>query len=482
MPRLALLAYFSSYSTATPAPSPAETFLRLGALPITRLARMNSRLLALITLSFALVPLLLGAACTSWAPQPSVMPSDKNAWRQDLRYLAAELPRRHKNAFHTVTRAQFDRAVTELDSAIATLNDDQIVVGLKRITAMIGDGHTSCSSPTTFHFFPLEFYWFGDTLRVTRIAPQYRRALGTRLVQVGDTRVEDAYAAVSKLIPPGEGELWVQRLSPLYFRVPEVLHGLGVLPTAERGRYTFEDDTGTRFSLDVEPATRTAAARSTQLQTEQALWLTAAKAEPLYRQRPNEHLWFTYLKDDQTVFFKFNGYPGYWAFRRFSGQLLDFMDHHPVKRLVIDLRHNGGGNMTQFKWFLLPGLVERRFHEEHAWWPREIKRLRHVYVAIGRETFSAGMLNAVELKNEMAAILVGEPTGGRPNAYSENGKSGRIELPNSHLVVYVSTRYYRLSDEDTLGLMPDRRIDLSWPAFVAGRDPVMEWILAQPAD
>ena len=92
------------------------------------------------------------------------------------------------------------------------------------------------------------------------------------------------------------------------------------------------------------------------------------------------------------------------------------------------------------------------------------------------------MINAVQLKNELAGILVGEPTGGRPNAYSENSRSERIVLPNSHLVVYVSIRYYRLLDEDTLGVMPHKRIDLTWPDFVAGRDPVMEWILAQRAD
>ena len=77
---------------------------------------------------------------------PFVMPSSTTAWRVDLRYLAAEIPKRHKNAFHTVTRAQFDRAVAELDSAIPTLNNDQIVVGLMRITAMSPDSRLSTSA------------------------------------------------------------------------------------------------------------------------------------------------------------------------------------------------------------------------------------------------------------------------------------------------------------------------------------------------
>lgn len=72
-----------------------------------------------------------------------VAPSNELGWKQDLHYMTAEIPRRHVNAFHTLTRAQFDRVVSELDSAIPTLDKDQIVVGLMRITTMLGDGHSA---------------------------------------------------------------------------------------------------------------------------------------------------------------------------------------------------------------------------------------------------------------------------------------------------------------------------------------------------
>ena len=47
-------------------------------------------------------------------PSPVVdkTPTDnlsKTAWREDLQYLASELPRRHANAFHSVSREQFAR-------------------------------------------------------------------------------------------------------------------------------------------------------------------------------------------------------------------------------------------------------------------------------------------------------------------------------------------------------------------------------------
>src|SRR5262245_27129810 len=42
-------------------------------------------------------------------------------WQADLRYFATEIPKRHKNAFHHVSRAEFDRDVAALESAIPSL-------------------------------------------------------------------------------------------------------------------------------------------------------------------------------------------------------------------------------------------------------------------------------------------------------------------------------------------------------------------------
>jgi hypothetical protein len=98
-------------------------------------------------------------------------------------------------------------------------------------------------------------------------------------------------------------------------------------------------------------------------------------------------------------------------------------------------------------------------------------------VIIGRSTVSAAMVNAIELRKDLHAILVGEPTGSKPNNYSENDQ---LTLPNSRLEVSFSTRYYKLQDQDTPAVMPDKLIEPSWDTYPQGRDTVMEWILAQP--
>ena len=393
-------------------------------------------------------------------PRAAKTPGDaltKDQWRQDLQYLARELPRRHKNSFHTVSREAFERAVADLDAAIPSLQDFEIIVRLQQIIAMVGDAHTSFSvfPPKTFRRYPLSLSWFGNELRVTRTTVAYRRALGGRVVRIGELSVEEASARVSRLVPH-ENDYWVRAVSVGYMTSPEVLFTLKILPSLERGQWTFEDAEGKQFSVDM----------ITLSPDEKIEWLSTLKEVPLYRQRQGEQFWFTLLPDSRTLYVNFRGYPETSTFKRISDDLLKMIDTSQPKRLVVDVRQNTGGDFNKGR-YLLAGLKKRDTFRHRG----------SVYVITGRATQSAAMVNAIDFRKELNAILVGEPTGGRPNSYSERDE---FRLPNSKLEVDYSTRYYKFQDVDTPGVMPDKLIEPSWDSYPSGRDLVMEWILAQP--
>src|SRR5215204_1575253 len=50
-----------------------------------------------------------------------VIHQSKDKWRGDLRYLATELPKKHKNAFNRISKDQWDASIARLDSQIAGL-------------------------------------------------------------------------------------------------------------------------------------------------------------------------------------------------------------------------------------------------------------------------------------------------------------------------------------------------------------------------
>ena len=376
-------------------------------------------------------------------------------WRQDLNYLAKELPKRHKNAFHTVAREKFDAAVGDLDLAIPNLQSHEVLVGMMRLVAMVGDAHTELSGfSDDFRRFPLNVYWFGSELRVTRIASRYKQAAGAKVLQIGETSVTEANTRLEQLAPH-ENIYWVRLLSASFTPYAEILHALKLIPDLQHAAWTFEDDNGRQFTLQLE----------TIKSGEPVDWVSASPQLPLYRQRSDEQFWSTYLSESQTVYVNFRGYRD--KFDERARELLILLKEKSPRRLVIDMRQNRGGDFTKVRNILLPELKRNP----------TLRRPGAFYVIAGRATQSAAMVNAIDFRKEMQAVLVGEPTGGRPNSYSEHGE---FRLPNSKLTVGYSTRYYKFQETDSDAVMPDKLIEPDWVSYKEGRDPVLEWILAQP--
>jgi hypothetical protein len=387
----------------------------------------------------------------------------KEEWRKDLRYFAEQLPKRHKNLYHAVSKEQFERAVTDLDAAMPTLQDHEIIVRLQQIAALVGDGHTRVQLPAYFKRYPLALFWFGDDLRVIAAATDYEKALGARVVKVGAFGVDEVQARVNRCYPSAENEnAWfVLAMGPSFLVVPEVLHTLGVVPDLGKALFTLEDESGTQFTLEVAPV------EVGMVNGVPTLHLNPASKEvPLFRQKPGEKFWFTYLPDGKTVYANFRSYDGLGANAK---ALFRLVDANPTSKLVIDMRQNGGGDFFEGREHLIQPVKKRP----------AINTKGHLFVVVGRRTFSAALANAIDFRKDTNAILVGEPIGERPNSYSENDE---MTLPKSRIVVSYSTRYYRFVDEDVPAVIPDKRIDPTWAEFRAGRDPVLEWILSETAN
>src|SRR5690349_3982092 len=143
-------------------------------------------------LHLLLAALLAGAPALAQRP-----PLTAEQWRADLRVLATESARRHKNAFHTVSRAAFDSAVADLDARIPKLQRHEIIVGMMKIIAMIDDGHTNLyptrDSVIGFHALPVALYLFSDGLHVRAARTPLAQLAGARVVSIGGQTPEEAY-------------------------------------------------------------------------------------------------------------------------------------------------------------------------------------------------------------------------------------------------------------------------------------------------
>jgi len=177
-----------------------------------------------------LLVLVLLSGLTALAQETSQ--SEAARWREDLRTLAEEMPKHHRNLFHTMTREQFEAAVRSLDERIPSLARHQIIVAMARIVAMVGDGHTNIA-PTRdpkigFRAYPVRLYLFKDGLYIRAAARTLADSVGARVVKIGNASAEAAVVAARAIIGR-DNEMDVKFFAPFLLAMPEVLHGLGLI-------------------------------------------------------------------------------------------------------------------------------------------------------------------------------------------------------------------------------------------------------------
>jgi hypothetical protein len=396
---------------------------------------------------------LLCASCAHVQPRP-LSPVAAHEWHEDVAYFGRELPKRHKNAFHHVSRDSFERAVTRLDAQVDTLSNEAIYFGLHRITAAVGDGHTGMFVPTNFHRYGIAIRPFGGDYRVVAIVPEAKALLGGRLVRIGGVPIGEAANRTRSILAQDENEWYVRAAVPQWLIVAEAIHELGLSTSADHAVYTAVDSTGQEVS-----ATLSALPIGNR-----PGWVTAQADTPLYHRLRSAPLWFEPLAHDSCVYVAFNGYT---HLARYTGPLWKFVDQHPGTTLIVDMRRNGGGNYKTGLHHMVNPARDRLASG----------KVRSMYVVIGNATFSAAMANATHFRKECHATLIGEPIGEKPNSYSERRL---MTLPRSRLVVSYSVCYYKFQDSDEPPtVMPDVTIEPSWEDYKAGRDPVLEWVLTR---
>lgn len=194
---------------------------------------------------------------------------------------------------------------------------------------------------------------------------------------------------------------------------------------------------------------------------------THQQALPWYWRNTHRFYWFETLEPEKTVYLGFNLTANEEAenFSDFTRRLWDQVDHHVAAHLVIDLRHNLGGDhdiLTP----LIDGILQRD----------RINRRGGLFVIIGPKNVSASSHCAAWLEQKTHPLFVGEPTGARPNQYAD---PEHLRLPHSQLRLMVSRLYWKNDPvhADRPWIEPHIPAGFDSTAYFGLRDPAMEKVL-----
>jgi len=422
------------------------------------------------------VPPATAPSATSTGPAASglALPSASAApiadrvggWRADIDALLDARDHVHPDGWHGMKRDDWIAAAEAAKGRIAAETDDQALVELVRLAAMPSwagrDGHSGIfpfipGSGT--HVYPVRWWRFDDGLVITAARTPYERLVGSRVEAVGGRPVADVLALVEPLAPRDNASNLLA-YGPLYLRSSELLAGLGIIPAVGPVALTLVGRDGSRQEVSVDPIppeddVAWTGGNPTLLPPRDGLWL----------HDQGKALWWTYLAGSRTLYIQQNVVDG--GITALSDEIVARSRQPGVERVVLDLRHNGGGDNTTL------GPIDFALREP------TIDRPGRLFVLIGRSTFSAAANFATDLERETGAIFAGEDLGGSPNLY---GDARPIDLPYGPHDLYLATRYWQRStpDDTRITIEPSIRVGLSSADYFAGRDPVLDAVIAAP--
>jgi hypothetical protein len=413
-----------------------------------------------------LTAVLAGLAGASAADRAAAVSPEA---RGDLDLYFETLEQNHPNPYHATPEADMRAAAERLAARFPALDDDQALVELMRLVALLGerDGHAGVPPLSTdhhrpMHLYPFYAYDFGDGVYVVA-AVRRPDLVGARVVAVEGRPLAELMGLLAPLVTY-DNELSRKLRVPLRLATAEVLHGLGVAPTARSATFTFELPSGERRDVTLEPLAARDYVIGLRSAFGQFVYGLPARRNLLFPTRRGSGQWLRTLRGGRVVYLAYNSVLG--STTGTARRLRRLAARRKVTRVVVDLRNNGGGDIGNYP----PLLAALR--------SRAVNRPNRLVVLIGRATFSAATHFAADVDRLTRAVLIGEPTGGSPNHWSDTVD---VTLPVLGWTVHVPTIYYeKRAGEHGLAIEPDIHVDFTAADFFGGRDPVLAAALALP--
>ncbi|WP_445386253.1 hypothetical protein ACT6NV_05485 [Robiginitalea sp. IMCC44478] len=387
----------------------------------------------------------------------------EEAWTRDITYLEKRINELHYNPNHVLSKKRLTDEFVKLRSHLASLSDTQIIVKIMRIIGSLGNGHNLIipTSPinAALKKLPVQFYQFYDGLFIVDAEEGFEQWIGYKVESFDSTPVEVALQ-LTNAVNARDNSMQTLWLGPYYLTLPDVLKELGITENSDDVTLTLSKDIGKsqKVTLNTVKWNFTGFPKMPTLKDIE---------QPLFLSKIDDPYWYQLLPEHNTIYLQFNVVTQKegQSLKELNTEVRGQITQNKIQNFILDLRHNHGGNGS-----ILPPMLKTIINFE------VMNPDGRIFVLMGRETFSAGQNLLTDITKNTSPILVGEPSGSKPNHI---GEAGWFRLPYSGLMGLISTQFHQTSkaEDNRKWIAPHIPVNMSSTDYFNGTDKALNIIL-----
>jgi hypothetical protein len=417
----------------------------------------------------AVLALLCAAHAATGQPRAAgeKKPPDERVtgWRSDLDAWLAALKKEHWVWKKAPLPAALRDGASRFKRDVGGWSDERALAELMRLAALAGDGHTYVlpfgAARVTSHVVPLRFYQFADGLFVIDAEPAVERFIGARVVSLAGVDAEELMRRIRPYVARDndEGIVWAGPFLLRFVGYLEAVSGrrlAGKIPATLKGR------DGQESAVDLDPVPVPRMRGVPKLISSR---VPGAPPPPLYLREVEKTFWLRPIGDALYVQFNQVMDASDESLSAFAARLDAEIGKRSPRVLVVDVRHNNGGNLG-----LLDPLIAvlSRFTSG--------ERPGRLVVLCGRNTFSAAQVFLARAEHEARAQIAGEQSSSKPNFV---GEENPVVLPWSGAMASISNRYHEtIPGDQRQWIEPQPLLVLGSTDYFANADPLLDAVLA----
>lgn len=370
----------------------------------------------------------------------------KDLVQQDIKEFQEKLEKIHPNPYRYISRNDFKNLLYKNIEDIDTMKE--LGLNIMSVLAKLNDGHTylvpsiDVLGRETFIF---DFRYFSNGYYLVSSSKDLEKYLGYRLMGINGFTTQKLEKIVAKFIPQ-ENEISTNYYFSSIIREPFLLEYLGI----KRKEYItlhFEREKKV-VSVNMNPEDYVC----------KSVFLKDMVRDGYITLQERESYWYTCFEDLNAFYFQYNDCTERDDLN--ISEIVRSIKDGNFQNIIIDLRNNRGGDSD-----VLSPLV--RFLKES-------KGIYKVFVLVGIDTYSSGIINLLELCTIDDVVSIGEIPHGNPTHY---GEVVSFVLSNSKLKVFLSSKIFRFKGY-RLGesFKPTFVVNTKIQDILNGRDIQMEFV------